>query len=186
MPRIYTRIGDSGDTGLFGGVRVRKDDRRIVAIGAVDEINAALGVARAELPGDASWTELCDFIVRVQHQLFGVGAELATPEPATHGGTLVRADDVQWLEQTIDGWEQALPPLSAFILPGGSRTAAQLHWARTACRRAERAVVALAANEPLRSEVLRYLNRLSDALFVAARTANRLAGVPDVVWQQTH
>ncbi len=183
MPRIYSRIGDSGETGLFGGGRVRKNDRRISAIGTVDELNAVLGVARGTLSSEQG-TEIDQFVVRVQHQLFNLGAELATPQPAMHGTNFILDADVAWLEQTIDAWEQNLPPLRTFILPGGAPSAAHLHWARTVCRRAERLVVELAASEPLRGEILRYVNRLSDALFVAARTANRLAGVPDVAWNQ--
>ncbi len=184
MARIYTRTGDSGETGLFGGGRVRKDDLRVAAYGTVDELNAVLGVARGTLSSEPKLAEIDQFVVRVQHQLFNLGAELATPQPAAHGTNLVADADIAWLEQAIDGWEQSLAPLRTFILPGGSPATAHLHWARTVCRRAERLVVKLAANEPLRGEVIRYVNRLSDALFVAARAANHLAGVPDVAWKQ--
>jgi cob(I)alamin adenosyltransferase len=184
MSRIYTRTGDSGETGLFGGGRVRKDDLRVEAYGTIDELNAVLGVAREALASKGQPGELDAFVVRVQHQLFDLGAELATPEPAAHGTNLVSDADVAWLEQEIDLWEQELAPLRTFILPGGSPAAAHLHWARTVCRRAERLVVQLAASEPIRGEVIRYVNRLSDALFVAARTANRLARVADVNWNQ--
>jgi cob(I)alamin adenosyltransferase len=184
MPRIYTRTGDSGETGLFGGGRVRKDDLRVAAYGTVDELNSVLGVARGTLSSEPNWTEIDQFVVRVQHQLFNLGAELATPRPAAHGTNFLMDADVAWLEQAIDAWQQNLAPLRNFILPGGSPAAAHLHWARTVCRRAERLVVELAASEPLRGELLRYMNRLSDALFVAARAANRLAGLPDVAWNQ--
>jgi cob(I)alamin adenosyltransferase len=194
MSRIYTRTGDSGETGLFGGGRVRKDDLRVEAYGTIDELNAVLGVAREALAsngltgealtGEGQPRELDAFVVRVQHQLFNLGAELATPQPSAHGTNLVSDADVAWLEHAIDGWEQELAPLRTFILPGGSPSAAHLHWARTVCRRAERLVVQLAASEPIRGEVIRYVNRLSDALFVAARTANRLARVSDVNWDQ--
>ena len=183
MSRIYTRTGDSGDTGLFGGGRVRKDNLRVTAYGTIDELNAVLGVARESLGGEESFGELDAFVVRVQHQLFNLAAELATPDPAAHGTNLVSDADVAWLEQSIDAWEKELAPLRTFILPGGSPAAARLHWARTVCRRAERLVVELAASESLRGEVIRYVNRLSDALFVAARTANRLAGIADVTWK---
>jgi cob(I)alamin adenosyltransferase len=184
MFRIYTRTGDTGETGLYGGGRVRKDELRVEAYGTVDELNAALGVTRESLAHDHKLRELDQFVIRVQHQLFNLGAELATPQPDAHGTNLVSDADAAWLEQSIDGWEQMLTPLKTFILPGGSAAAAQLHWARTVCRRAERLVVELSARESIRGEVLRYVNRLSDALFVAARAANQLVGVPDVPWQQ--
>ena len=181
--KIYTRTGDTGDTGLFGGSRVRKHDLRVAAYGTVDELNAVLGVARESLAAEPKLLALDTFTGRVQHQLFDLGAELATPEPAAHGTHLVSDADVKWLEASIDGWEQNLPPLKTFILPGGSAAAARLHWARTVCRRAERLVVELASQETIRGEALRYVNRLSDALFVAARLANQISEVPDVPWQ---
>jgi cob(I)alamin adenosyltransferase len=184
MSRIYTRTGDSGETGLFGGGRVRKDDPRVEAYGTVDELNAVLGVARQSLESESMWAQIDQFVVRVQHQLFNLGAELATPQPTAHGTNLVADADIAWLEESIDAWEQDLAPLRTFILPGGSPAAAHLHWARTVCRRAERLVVELAARESIRGEVVRYLNRLSDALFVAARAANGLAGIDDVTWNQ--
>jgi len=189
MSRIYTRTGDSGETGLFGGGRVRKDSPRVEAYGTVDELNAVLGVARQSLASESMWAEIDQFVVRVQHQLFNLGAELATPQPAAHGTNLVADAEIAWLEQAIDNWEKQLAPLRTFILPGGSLAAAHLHWARTVCRRAERLVVQLAdgelaAGESIRGEVIRYLNRLSDALFVAARAANATAGVADVNWSQ--
>jgi cob(I)alamin adenosyltransferase len=185
MTRIYTRTGDTGETGLFGGGRVRKDDARVAAYGTVDELNAVLGVARRALAlHDEMPVEIDSFLACVQHQLFNLGAELATPQPAQHGTNLVTDADVAWLEQLIDHLELELEPLKTFILPGGSPAGAYLHWARTVSRRAERLVVTLAAADPIRGEVLRYLNRLSDALFVAARAANQLAGVPDVAWKQ--
>ncbi len=189
MSRIYTRTGDSGETGLFGGGRVRKDDLRVEAYGTVDELNAVLGVARESLQRESMWAQIDQFVVRVQHQLFNLGAELATPQPTAHGTNLVADADIAWLEESIDKWEEELTPLRTFILPGGSSSAAHLHWARTVCRRAERLVVQLAdselaASESIRGEVVRYLNRLSDALFVAARAANSLAGVADVAWNQ--
>jgi cob(I)alamin adenosyltransferase len=184
MSRIYTRTGDSGETGLFGGGRVRKDDLRVEAYGTVDELNAVLGVTRGALSREPQLVEIDEFVSRVQHQLFNLGAELATPRPDAHGTNFVADRDVEWLEQAIDGWEKQLEPLRTFILPGGSPAAGHLHWARTVCRRAERLLVALAASESIRGEVLRYVNRLSDALFVAARTANLQVGVADVTWDQ--
>jgi len=186
MAKIYTRTGDDGETGLFGGTRVRKDDPRVEAYGTVDELNAALGVVRAEWAQTPSSPRAIDeFLARVQHELFSIGAELATPQADQHGTDLVQDADVAQLEAVIDGWEAELRPLREFILPGGTPVAAQLHLARCVCRRAERLIVRLAAEQPLRGEVVRYVNRLSDALFVLARTVNRLSGVPDVAWRRT-
>lgn len=182
MSRIYTRTGDSGETGLYGGGRVRKDNLRVAAYGTIDELNAVLGVARESLGDVQKLAEVDAFVVRLQHQLFNLGAELATPDPAAHGTNLITDADVAWLEQSIDAWEKELAPLKTFILPGGSPPAARLHWARTVCRRAERLVVELAAAESLRGEVIRYVNRLSDALFVAARKANQILEESDVPW----
>jgi len=180
--KIYTKTGDTGETGLFGGPRVRKDDVRIEAYGTVDELNAALGLCRCEaLPA-----EIETLLARVQSELFSVGAELATPDPARHGLALISETHVAALEAAIDALDAALPPLRNFILPAGSRGAALLHVARGVCRRAERRVVALAAAPEARvSEALvRYLNRLGDYLFVAARYANQAAGRDETVWQR--
>lgn len=180
--KIYTKTGDSGETGLFAGPRVRKDDVRIEAYGAVDELNAALGLARAEpLPAEVEQT-----LARVQSELFAVGAELATPEPEKHGTALVGDGHVAALEQAIDSLETALPPLKNFILPAGSRGAAAIHLARGICRRAERRVITLAAtaNAPVSPRIIRYLNRLGDYLFVAARYVNRQAGGTETPWQR--
>ena len=185
MAKIYTRTGDTGETGLFGGSRVRKDDDRIEAIGAVDELNAALGVVRAELArGPAGFEEINQLVAKMQHRLFNVGAELATPAADNRGAELVTDADVAELEAAIDRFETDLEPLRAFILPGGCPAASQLHLARCVCRRAERRLVALASREPIRMEMVRYLNRLSDLLFVLARCTNRAAGMADVLWQQ--
>jgi cob(I)alamin adenosyltransferase len=185
MTRIYTRTGDAGETGLFGGQRVRKDDVRVSAYGAVDELNAVLGVARAAGPGP----DIDAVLERLQHHLFDLGAELATPPSAPSGAAghapRVSASWVAGLEEDIDGLEDSLPPLRQFILPGGTPAAAALHLARTVARRAERDIVTLAAREPLNPEVLRFVNRLSDLLFVLARAANREAGRPDTAWIPT-
>jgi cob(I)alamin adenosyltransferase len=185
MAKIYTRTGDGGETALFAGGRIRKDDPRLAAIGTIDELNAQLGVARAELNrAESVATDLDQFCERVQHQLFNLGAELAMPRPGLSAPGAVRESDVARLEEVIDRWEQGLEPLREFILPGGSPAAAQLHLARCVCRRAERLLVGLAQGEaPVRAELLRYLNRMSDALFVAARAANRSTGMPDVKWR---
>jgi cob(I)alamin adenosyltransferase len=184
MAKIYTRTGDAGETGLFAGGRVRKDGARIEAIGDVDEANAVVGVVRMELlRGGAALAGMDDVLARVQHRLFDLGAELATPRPAEHGTNLVRDSDVAELEAEIDRYDAALEPLRTFVLPGGSAVAAQLHVARCICRRAERRIVALSVREPIRGEVLRYINRLSDLLFVLARAANQANRVPDVKWE---
>jgi cob(I)alamin adenosyltransferase len=179
--KIYTKTGDAGETGLFGGPRVTKDDARVEAYGAVDELNAALGAARAR-GADA---DLGARLGAVQAQLFTVGAALATPPAAAKARAALPPIEPSWitaLEAGIDALEAELPPLRHFILPGGAPLAADLHLARAVCRRAERRVVALHHHEPVAAEVLAYLNRLSDFLFVAARAANRRAGVEETIW----
>ncbi|WP_322823299.1 cob(I)yrinic acid a,c-diamide adenosyltransferase [Chloroflexus sp.] len=178
--KIYTRTGDAGETGLFGGQRVRKDDLRVQAYGTVDECNAALGVARAAGPDPA----LDAVLAVVQNQLFVVGADLASPGESPYIPR-VSAELTSFLEEQIDAMEAELSPLRQFILPGGHPVAAHLHLARTICRRAERVVVTLAAEEEVRPEILTYLNRLSDFLFVAARIANARTGASDVPWQKS-
>jgi cob(I)alamin adenosyltransferase len=178
--KIYTKTGDQGETGLFAGPRVPKNHPRVAAYGDVDELNAALGVAVAEKPP----AKMRDLLAGIQHDLFSVGAELATPDPARQDNRVseARIDD---LEAAIDEWETALPALKEFILPGGGRLGAALHLARTVCRRAERSVVALAAGETsFDLRPLRYLNRLSDLLFVLARAANHQAGLGDIPWRK--
>ena len=180
--KIYTKTGDAGETGLFAGARVRKDDVRIEAYGTVDELNAALGAARAEaLPLEVEQT-----LERVQSELFSVGAELATPDPEKHGLTLIGDSHTALLERAIDNLEAGLPPLRNFILPSGNRGGAMLHVARGVCRRAERRVVTLAhsADAEVSPRIIRYLNRLGDYLFVAARFANIQAGIQEVAWRK--
>ena len=186
MAKIYTRTGDTGDTGLIGGSRARKDNLRVAAYGDMDELNAALGLARAELSQVAPAGEPIDHIlVRLQHQLFNLGAELATPSTTEAASFEVETADVASLENDIDHWSEALKPLTEFVLPGGSKSAAAIHLARCICRRAERKIVALAAVEPVRPDLLRYVNRLSDLLFVLARAANHVSGAADVTWQKS-
>ncbi len=180
--KLYTKTGDGGDTGLFGGGRVPKDHPRVQAYGAVDELNAAIGLARALDP-----QEFADLLLQgVQRDLFAVGGQLASPDPGKVAQALRKAvvgdERVVALEQAIDANESALPSLTGFILPGGTPKASALHLARTVCRRAERGVVTLSAQAPVPPVILAYLNRLSDLLFVLARRANALAGAPDVVW----
>jgi cob(I)alamin adenosyltransferase len=183
MAKIYTRTGDTGETGLLAGRRVRKDDVRIEAIGSMDEVNAALGVVRVELSRSGiAPIGLDALLADIQHRLFDIGAELAMPAGATGGTTTLSDSDVTALEAAIDAHEATLAPLREFILPGGFPAASQLHLARCDCRRAERRLVELAATEPVRGEILRYVNRLSDLLFVLARVVNQTNRVPDVVW----
>lgn len=179
-PKIYTRTGDRGETGLIGGRRVPKDHRRVEAYGAVDELNAGLGTVRTLL-SDPAVAALLDGI---QHRLFDLGAELATPSGARSGsGATISAAHVRALEEAIDHYQAVLPPLRAFILPGGTPLGAAFHVARTVSRRAERRTVTLARKESVNTEIIRYLNRLSDLLFVLARWANHLAGQPDKIWE---
>jgi cob(I)alamin adenosyltransferase len=180
--KIYTKSGDGGDTGLFGGQRVPKDSRRVAAYGDLDELNAALGLARATAPTDFEDALLQE----TQRQLFTIGAELATPDPArlakALGGPPIGPAEVTALEHAIDRLDAGLPPLKNFILPGGAPKGAALHLARTVCRRAERAVVGLARDVPVSPAMRQYLNRLSDLLFVLARAANARAGAGDLPW----
>jgi cob(I)alamin adenosyltransferase len=181
--KIYTKTGDDGTTGSFAGPRVWKDDVRVEAFGTVDELNASLGWVRQEV---ADHHDLDELLARVQHELFAIGAELATPEPAKHGTQMIGKEQIEVLERAIDTWDAQLPPLKQFILPGGSRAAAALHVARSICRRAERRVVTLLrtpASSVSFSAVI-YLNRLSDLLFVAARAANHWSGRRDIEWQK--
>ena len=185
MAKIYTRAGDAGDTGLFGGGRLRKDALRIEAIGSIDETNAALGVVRMELArGGVAPVGFDDLLATVQHRLFDLGAELATVRADMQATDWIREDHVLALEQEIDRYDAQLDALRAFILPGGCAAAAHLHLARCICRRAERRLVELAAAEPVRQPVLAYVNRLGDLLFVMARLANQANHLPDVTWQQ--
>jgi cob(I)alamin adenosyltransferase len=180
--RIYTRTGDEGTTGLFGGGRVAKDDPRVEAYGDVDELNATLGLARAIEPDP----RIDEILVGAQRDLFAIGALLATPDLAKMREQLEKAriDDarITQLEQDIDVGEAEVTPLRAFIVPGGTRKAATLHVARTVCRRAERRVVQLSHSVELPPLAAIYLNRLSDLLFVLARVATRRAGAGEVTW----
>ena len=182
--KIYTRTGDAGDTGLFGGGRVAKDHPRVDAYGDVDELNAALGLARSI----EMMPRIDEVLVPLQRDLFAIGALLATPDLAKMRQQLEKAriDEgrIAELERAIDMGEAELEPLTAFIIPGGTPKAAALHVARTVCRRAERKVVRLRHDVPeIPALAVKYLNRLSDLLFVMARYANHLAGVPDVPWK---
>ena len=175
LSKITTRTGDAGETGLGDGARVSKASTRIAALGEIDELNSTLGVLLAEeLPG-----EVRDALVGVQHDLFDLGGEVSIP-----GHTIVTAAQVERLERLVETFNRELPPLKEFILPAGTRAAALAHLARTVCRRAERALVALARAEQVADAPRIYLNRLSDLLFVLGRSLNRAAGGADVLWQR--
>jgi cob(I)alamin adenosyltransferase len=180
--KIYTKTGDGGETGLFGGRRVRKDDPRVAAYGDVDELNSALGLAAALLADE----ELTAGIREVQRDLLALGADLATPPDASPGAAAravrIAPGRAASLEEWIDRCEAENVPLTKFILPGGHPGAAALHLCRTVCRRAERAVVSLAATEEVNPAAVVYLNRLSDLLFVLARRVNRRSGVEEPQW----
>ncbi len=179
--KIYTKTGDGGTTGLYGGERVPKDHPRVAAYGAVDEVNALLGVARAHLGGGRIESDVHE----LQNALFAVGADLATPADAPQRAKIdpIGPQDVARLEARIDAWSGELEPLTSFVLPGGAPASAALHVARAAARRAERAVVALARSETVGDSVPVWLNRLSDLLFVLARAANVDAGVSEERWR---
>lgn len=174
LSKIYTRTGDAGETGLGDGSRVPKDGARVAALGDVDELNSCIGLLLAEELREAVRAAL----VEVQHDLFDLGADLSVP-----GRSTMTEAQVERLEKQLDQLNAGLQPLKEFILPGGTRAAALAHFARTVCRRAERAVVALGRNEPVADVARIYLNRLSDLLFVIGRVLNRAGGRGDVQWQ---
>lgn len=178
--KIYTKTGDTGETGLFGGPRVSKSAPRIEAYGTLDELNAVLGIVRSSNVA----TMFDPPLERVQNELFDLGAALASPDREKSRGAGISETDILALEQEIDGWESALPTLKQFILPGGCAAGAQLHVARTVCRRAERRLVTLAEqpHETVDPLAIQYVNRLSDWLFVLARAVNQFAGRGDVPW----
>ena len=175
LSKIYTRTGDSGTTGLGNGNRVSKNSLRIHSLGEIDEVNAVVGLLLCEELPDKVRALLTD----VQHDLFDLGGEICIP-----GMEMISSQQVDKLESALDAWNEDLEPLKDFILPGGTRAAAQAHHARTVCRRAERAVVALALEETVNDGPRQYLNRLSDLLFVLGRVLNRAGGRGDVLWQK--
>lgn len=188
LNRIYTRLGDSGETSLAGGQRVPKDTPRIEAYGTVDELSAFVGLARVTCDESSAATprlaELSRILKRVQHELFNLGSLLATLPADLHPkqARITPADSEQ-LEREIDAMNEELTPLRSFVLPGGTRLNAELHAARTICRRAERLLVGAARNEEIPSEAIRYLNRLSDALFVWSRWVNHVMNAPEILWE---
>ncbi|MGA3016995.1 MAG: cob(I)yrinic acid a,c-diamide adenosyltransferase [Bryobacteraceae bacterium] len=186
--RVYTRQGDQGETALAGGQRVPKDGARIEAYGTVDELNSFVGGARATVAemaaGSPRLAVLGGILLRVQHELFNLGSILATlPEDVHPKQARVTETEVAQLETEMDRMNEDLPPLRSFVLPGGSRLNAELHVCRTVCRRAERAAVELARAESIPPETVRYLNRLSDAMFVWSRWASHVAGAPETLWE---
>ena len=186
LNRIYTKGGDRGETGLVGGQRVPKDDLRIEAYGTVDELNAFLGMAGVTCAESAEprLAKLAAILRRVQHELFNLGSILATkPEDVHPRQARVTDAEVAQLEREIDAMNAELKPLPSFVLPGGTRLNAELHASRTVCRRAERALVSLARREQVPPEAVRYLNRLSDALFVWSRWASHVEGAAEVLWE---
>jgi cob(I)alamin adenosyltransferase len=186
--KIYTRTGDDGSTGLFGGGRIRKSDQRIECCGTIDELNAAIGLAAAAVEmgaGALEGEQMPEWLREIQHELFNIGSHLATPEGPS-SAKLPPLDEamVGRLEMQIDVAEEQLAPLRQFILPAGGEAACRLHLARTICRRAERRIVGFAMDRPVPRLIVTYLNRLSDWLFVMARLANQRAGVEDVPWKK--
>ena len=181
--RVYTRRGDGGETSLAGGQRVAKDSARIAAYGTVDELNSFLGAARATA-AEIGLAQLVEILLRVQHELFNLGSILATlPEDVHPRQARVTGREIARLEAEMDQMNEGLPELRSFVLPGGCRLNAELHVCRTVCRRAERLVVSLARAEAVPPEVVMYLNRLSDALFVWSRWASHETGMPETLWE---
>lgn len=186
--KIYTKTGDKGETSLYGGKRVRKDNPRVEAYGDIDETNAAIGIARSYIhEGSSGSREALSFIdsalETVQNKLFGIGATLAGSEDQSYA---VKESDIEYLEKCIDHIDELVPPVKAFILPFGTDLSARLHLARTISRRAERRLVSLSSAEHVDPNILAYSNRLSDFLFTVARLANKAQSVPDTLWRKDH
>ncbi len=184
--KIYTKTGDKGETGLIGGKRTSKADPRIVAYGAVDELNSSIGLAISFLGQKAHLSDIFNALVQVQNDLFVVGSDLADPDYPKSKYNTPRTEEkmVYVIENVIDGFESELMPITFFVLPGGSIEASLLHTSRGVARRAETAVVELSINETINPVIVMYLNRLSDLLFIAARLANKRLGITDVAWHK--
>jgi cob(I)alamin adenosyltransferase len=187
ITRVYTRTGDAGETALVGGRRIPKDSQRIVAYGAIDELNSTLGLVRAfatAREGDGP-ARLVELLRRLQNELFDLGSELATPPDGEYEGMWrVSATEIAALESTIDELQESLEPLKSFVLPGGGVLGATIHQARTICRRAEIEILRLSRAEPVSAELLRYVNRLSDLLFVLARWIAKVTGEAEYLWER--
>lgn len=180
--KIYTKSGDDGTTGLVGGSRVKKYEVRLEAYGTVDELNSIIGVVLSlDVP-----LNIQKVLTQIQNRLFNIGSLLATDEKGEEitAGLIIREEDIHLLETTIDRWEEDLPALNQFILPGGTRAAAQCHLARTVCRRAERRILEFAERNKVQNEIIRYMNRLSDLLFVLSRKLNYDDGMDELIWEQ--
>jgi cob(I)alamin adenosyltransferase len=180
LARIYTRTGDKGETGLLGNLRVSKDSLRVSAYGEVDELNSVLGVVSASSQN----TEINTLLEGLQRDLFTMGADLASPAQKSRNAQRITKDMIAELERTIDNLQGKLPPLGAFILPGGGQTGALLHFSRCVARRVERSIVALNREEGVNENMIPYVNRLSDLLFVMARFANHQDGIREMEWHQ--
>lgn len=185
--KIYTKTGDKGETSLFSGQRVSKNDPFIEALGTVDECNSAIGAAIAFIPKEGRYNEILEQLIVIQHALFDLGAALATPRTKANNAKIDKTrfdqEEIELIEKWIDEMEKELPELKTFILPGGHKAGALLHLARSVCRRAERQVVPLASHADVSEKVIRYLNRLSDYLFMCSRRVNQLADTPETKWK---
>ncbi|GAB4225493.1 MAG: cob(I)yrinic acid a,c-diamide adenosyltransferase [Chlamydiales bacterium] len=185
--KIYTKTGDKGDTSLFNGERVSKSDEKIHTLGTLDECNATLGLAISYLPDEPKFKKVHNQLIEIQHALFDIGAAVATPRSSSNEKKInqTRFDNqaTKSVEDWIDEWDKELPPLKTFILPGGHPSAAVLHLARNICRRAERHAVPLSLHEDVSEQVMMYLNRLSDYLFVLSRVVNHLTGIQESPWR---
>lgn len=181
LSKIYTKTGDGGETGLGDGNRLAKNHPRVAAIGTVDELNSLLGVLIEEIKAEKNpaLMPVADFLGQCQHRIFDLGGELSIPDYA-----IINEHHTEMVEEALDRMNENLEPLENFILPGGSRTIATCHWARSVCRRAERDVVTLRETEKINDAGLKFLNRLSDYLFVAARWIGRVQGTPEVLWKK--
>lgn len=181
LSKIYTKTGDSGETGLGDGTRISKSTPRVEAMGSVDELNSLLGVLVEEIKSENNpeLTPMSDFLRQCQHRIFDLGGELSIP-----GYEIIHDHHAERIEEALDDINKNLQPLENFILPGGSRSIATCHWARSVCRRAERDVVTLSETDEINKAGLKFLNRLSDYLFVAARQIAKVQGVPEVLWEK--
>lgn len=188
MSRIYTRSGDKGETSLFTGQRVLKNDPFMQALGSVDECNSAIGFSLSLLPDDPQYNQLKEQLIIIQHALFDLGAAIATPRTRAEQDKINKTrfdeEEIELLEKWIDEMDAELPKLKTFILPGGHPGGASLHLARSMCRRAEREVIPLNHHEDVSDKITCYLNRLSDYLFMASRWLNHLAKMPETPWEQ--
>lgn len=179
--KVYTKTGDDGTTGLVGGNRVKKYDQRLEAYGTIDELNASIGLVRSyDIPEDVK-----HLLVQIQNKLFNIGSRLASDEKgeAYTANLMIKTEDIEVLEKAIDKYEEDLPELTNFILPGGELSVAQCHMARTICRRAERRIVEFSEQIPVQTEIVKYINRLSDYLFVLARKLSFASGIEETPWQ---